>query len=92
MVCADEEHFSDHVERRLHRLVVGTRARGHHRQSSLLGAADAAAHRAVDLHDVVLRQQAVNFGRHLRADRGEIDEAPDALALDHATGAGRDVQ
>ena len=68
------------------------RARHHHRQRALVGAADAAADRAVDLHDVAFRQQAMNPHRHLRADGGEIDEALDALAFDHAAGAGRDIE
>ena len=57
---ADEEHFADHVERGLHRLEIGARAGDHHRERSLLGAADAAADGAVELHDVLFRQQAVN--------------------------------
>jgi hypothetical protein len=53
---------------------------------------DAAADGAIDLHDLLRSQQAVNPRRHLRADGREVDEAPDALALDHAAGAGRDLQ
>jgi hypothetical protein len=49
-------------------------------------------HGAVDLHDVLFREQTVNLHGHLRADGGEIDEAFYALAFDHAALAGGDIE
>ena len=37
-------------------------------------------------------EDVVNPHRHLRADGGEIDEAFDLFALDHAVLAGRDIE
>jgi len=65
---ADEEHLADHVERGFCNFAIGARAGDHDGQRSLLGAADAAADGAVDLHDILCSQQAVNLRRHLRAD------------------------
>ena len=76
----------------LHRLEIRFGTRHHDRERALLGAADAAAHGTVELHDVAFRQQVVNAHRHVRPDGGEIDEALDALAFDHAARAGRDLE
>src|SRR6201999_4239459 len=89
---ADEEGLADDTERGLYRFEIGARARYHHRQRAFFGAADPAADRAIELHDVFRLQQIVNFHRHVRADGGEIDEAFYSFALDHAALAGRDLE
>ena len=58
------------------------RTRNHHRQRAFGGAADAARHRTVDLHDVLLGQHRRDFGRNARAGGGQVDEALDALAVE----------
>ena len=54
--------------------IVGLRPRHHDRERAFAGAADAAAHRQVDLHDVLLRQRRANLCRDARAGGGEIDQ------------------
>ena len=71
--------------------IVGLRAGHHHGQRALGGAADAAGHRAVDLHDVLLRERGGDLGRDARAGGGQVDQALDALAVDDAAFAERDL-
>lgn len=86
------EHLAEHLERRADRFDLFLRAGNHHRQRALLGAGNAAGHRAVDLHDVALLQDLGGPDRGARAGGREIDVAADAVAADQAVVAGRDLQ
>ena len=69
---------------------VGLRAGHHDGERALVRAADAARHRMIDLHDVVLGKRRRDLRRHARAGGGEVDETLDALAVDDAALADRD--
>ena len=55
-LLTDDENLAEHCEHVLHQINFGLRTRNHDRQRALPGAADAAAHRTVNLHDILLCQ------------------------------------
>ena len=98
MLCASpglsphDEHLAEHLERGPHLLDLLGRARHHDGERALLGAGDAAADRAVDLHDAAFFQDLGRPDRGARAGGGEVDVAPHAIAANEPVVAGRNLQ